>query len=93
MQVNDSTGKEYTGGNVIIRSQIQIERGYQEGRWMTFLQGKKLGLMVKKGEKGVKIITAAGIKRKNEKSKEEETIRIFGIKKTVFNVDQFKPVK
>lgn len=93
MQVNDSTGKEYTGGNVIILSQIQKERGYQEGRWMTFLQGKKLGLMVKKGEKGVKIITAAGIKRKNEKSKEEETIRIFGIKKTVFNVDQFKPVK
>lgn len=93
MQINDSTGKEYTGGNVIILSQAQKERGYQEGRWMTFLQGKKMGLMVKKGERGVRIITAAGIKRKDEESKKEETVRIFGIKKTVFNVEQFKTIK
>ncbi len=49
---NPVTGKPYRGANSLFLSAIAQDRGYQDGRWMTYNQAEAKGWQVRKGEKG-----------------------------------------
>ena len=48
--VNASTGKGYTGRNTIILAAAAGFYGFNDPRWVTFAQAKKMGWNVRKGE-------------------------------------------
>lgn len=52
---NASTDKSYNGGNRLILLSAQMDKGYQDNRWLTFKQAQALGGSVQKGEKGTAI--------------------------------------
>jgi antirestriction protein ArdC len=55
MPVNGVTGKEYRGANRFILMIASFMKGTDDPRWAGFSQAKKVGLAVKKGEKGTLI--------------------------------------
>lgn len=78
---NPVSGIIYTGSNVNV---------LKSGEWATFLQWKKIGRVVKKGEKGKVIIKLVKIEKKvNDKLVEETLPKWY----TVFQISQTEILK
>jgi len=90
---NASTGRAYSGINVLILWGAVIEHGYPSQSWLTFRQAVSLGGNVRKGERGITVVYADRFVPGEEKSRAEETghdARTVAFLKrfTVFNVEQ-----
>lgn len=53
---NPKTKHIYTGTNRLVLRFIADEKGYEDGRWMTYNQATEMGGQVRKGEKGTFIL-------------------------------------
>jgi len=51
MPINGSSGRDYHGINALHLQMKQLSLGYESNAWMTFLQAKNAGGVVRKGEK------------------------------------------
>ena len=77
--INAKTGKEYTGGNIVLLAQ----NDFSESIWATYRQWKDLGMQVQKGQKGTRCTKMVEvIDKKTNKTK--MVPRGF----TVFNIEQ-----
>jgi antirestriction protein ArdC len=90
---NATTGRTYSGVNVLILWIACMERGFGTQNWLTFRQALKIGAHVRKGEKGTTVVYADRFIPYRERMRAEETgddpqaipfLKIF----TVFNADQ-----
>jgi len=94
MPSNASSLNYYNGMNIFILGYQRQNHNYKTGFWMTFLQAKKLGATVKKGEKGTEIIFFEAKSRmvKDSKSTDENDKKLlsfpFFSTHHVFNLDQ-----
>ena len=93
MPHNASTGRAYSGVNVLLLWSAQMEAGYSSAAWMTFNQARELGGCVRKGSKGRMIVyadrfTPASEKERAVKEGDEAQSRFFLKRHTVFNVAQ-----
>lgn len=91
---NPKTKHIYTGTNRLVLRFIADEKGYEDGRWMTYNQASEMGGQVRKGEKGTFILVPRIIPVKDKEGK--PVLDDKGSKKTfvkfdavaVFNVAQ-----
>ncbi len=93
MPLNGSTGRKYSGINVLILWGAVIERGFAGQSWLTFRQALSLGGHVRKGERGTSVVYADRFTPEDERRRAEETGDTPGaipfLKRfTVFNTDQ-----
>ena len=93
MPKNASTGRQYSGVNILILWGAVIERGFTGQSWLTFRQALSLGGHVRKGERGTTIVYAGRFVPSNEKGRAAETgeeVQVIPFLKrfTVFNTDQ-----
>jgi antirestriction protein ArdC len=90
---NASTGRTYSGINILLLWAAAIEQGRPSQRWLTYLQALGLGGYVRKGEKGTTVVYADTFVPKAEQAKAsasgEDARRVGFLKRfTVFHVDQ-----
>ena len=90
---NASTGRSYSGINVLILWDAVVQHGYPTQHWLTFRQAQSLGGTVRKGERGTAVVYADRFTPEQEKDRAretgEETHSIAFLKRfTVFNVAQ-----
>ena len=90
---NASTGRTYSGINVLLLWGAVIERGFTGQSWLTFRQALSLGGNVRKGERGTTVVYADRFVPEDEKRRARETgedARTIPFLKrfTVFNTDQ-----
>jgi hypothetical protein len=95
---NATTGKAYSGINVLILWGRLFERSFTSGRWLTFRQASNLGGTVRKGEHGVTVCYADRFFPKHEQdrtgpmSQDQQAAEGAAIpflrRYTVFNIDQ-----
>lgn len=77
--INAKTGKEYSGGNIVLLAQ----NDFSESIWATYRQWQDLGMQVQKGQKGTRCTKMVEvIDKKTNKAK--KVPRGF----TVFNIEQ-----
>ncbi len=93
MPQNASTGRTYSGINVLLLWGAVIERGFSGQSWLTFRQALSLGGNVRKGERGTTVVYADRFvpedeKRRARESGEEAQAIPFLKRFTVFNTDQ-----
>jgi len=93
MPKNASTGRFYSGINVLILWGSVIERGFPVQGWVTFRQALSLGGNVRKGERGTTVVYADRFIPDDEKKRARETAEearaIPFLKRfTVFNLAQ-----
>ena len=93
MPKNASTGRQYSGVNVLILWGAVIEHGFAGQSWLTFRQALSLGGHVRKGERGTTVVYADRFVPQDEKRRADETgdeaQAIPFLKRfTVFNSDQ-----
>jgi antirestriction protein ArdC len=93
MPKNASTGRQYSGVNVLILWGAVIEHGFTGQSWLTFRQALSLGGHVRKGERGTTVVYADRFIPDDEKKRAAETGEdaqaIPFLKRfTVFNTDQ-----
>ncbi len=93
MPRNASTGRGYSGINVLILWGAVIARGFSCQSWLTFRQALVLGGCVRKGERGTTVVYADRFVPDDEKRRARETgddaHAIPFLKRfTVFSVDQ-----
>ena len=90
---NASTGRTYSGINILLLWSAAIEQGRPSQRWLTFKQALALGGNVRKGEKGTMVVYADTFVPKAEQEKAsasgEDARRVGFLKRfTVFHADQ-----
>ncbi|MGI9377718.1 MAG: ArdC family protein [Tsuneonella suprasediminis] len=90
---NASTGRTYSGINILILWGAVIQHGFPSQGWLTFRQALSLGGHVRKGEHGTTVVYADRFTPENEKRRARETgdeaHAIPFLKRfTVFNVAQ-----
>jgi antirestriction protein ArdC len=90
---NVSTGRTYSGVNILLLWAAAIEQGRTSQKWLTFKQALDLGGHVRKGETGTMIVYADTFVPKSERVKAAETggqpVGAGFLKRfTVFNVEQ-----
>ena len=90
---NPSTGRTYSGINILLLWAAAIEQGRPSQRWLTFKQALALGGNVRKGEKGTMVVYADTFIPKAEQEKAsasgEDARRVGFLKRfTVFHVEQ-----
>jgi antirestriction protein ArdC len=90
---NASTGRRYSGINVLTLWGAVIELGFSAQTWLTFRQALSFGGNVRKGERGTKVVYADRFVSEDEKKRAaetgEEALAIPFLKRfTVFNVAQ-----
>jgi antirestriction protein ArdC len=90
---NVSTGRPYSGINILILWGAGFERGYLCPQWLTFKQALALGGSVRKGERGTTIVHADTFTPKSEKQKtfntgEDANLVPFLKRYSVFNIAQ-----
>ena len=73
MPRNASTGRQYSGINVLILWGAVIQQGYPTQHWLTFRQALSLGGNVRKGERGTTIVYADRFTPDDEKRRARET--------------------
>src|SRR6201997_3918675 len=73
MPKNASTGRQYSGVNVLILWGAVIERGFTGQSWLTFRQALSLGGHVREGERGTTVVYADRFVPSNEKRRAAET--------------------
>jgi antirestriction protein ArdC len=86
-----STGKTYSGTNWFWLEMMRQAKGYSSQWWLTFNQAKKLGGMVKKGERGtVAVFWKLLSKDEIDPATGEKAVSSFPVLRSfvVFNVDQ-----
>ena len=93
MPKNASTGRTYSGINVLLLWGAVVERGFAGQSWLTFRQALSLGGNVRKGERGTTVVYADRFVPEDEKTRAAETgddpQAIPFLKRfTVFNVAQ-----
>ena len=72
MPRNASTGRAYSGINVLILWGSVIEQGYPGQSWLTFRQALALGANVRKGERGTTVVYADRFIPDDEKRRARE---------------------
>ena len=90
---NATTGRSYSGINVLILWGAVIEHGFPSQGWLTFRQALSLGGNVRKGERGTTVVYADRFTPEDEKRRALETgdeahAIPFLKRYTVFNVAQ-----
>lgn len=89
---NAVTGRAYSGINVMLLGMTTDARGFEDPRWLTYLQAKGLGGQVRHGEHGTLVVFWKSLRVKNEKDDERVAARGRTIPLlrhyTVFNVGQ-----
>lgn len=99
---NASSGRSYSGINILILWHALFEHGYRVQRWLTFKQAQALGGTVRKGERGTIVCYADRFTPKGKDTSQVEGERPGGgapeaedhrqiafLKRfTVFNIDQ-----
>jgi len=90
---NASSGRNYSGINILLLWASAIEQGRPSQRWLTFKQALALGGAVRKGEKGTMVVYADTFIPKAEQERASasgEGARRVGFLKrfTAFHVDQ-----
>ena len=90
---NASTGRTYSGINILLLWSAAIQQGRPSQRWLTFKQALALGGNVRKGEKGTTVVYADTFVPKAEQVKAsasgEDARRVGFLKRfTVFHVEQ-----
>ncbi|WP_118138101.1 ArdC family protein [Oceanicella sp. SM1341] len=93
MPHNASTGRTYSGINVLLLWGAVIERGFSGQSWLTFRQALSLGGNVCKGERGTTVVYAdrfvpEDAKRRARETGEDAQAIPFLKRFTVFNTDQ-----
>jgi antirestriction protein ArdC len=73
MPKNASTGRQYSGVNVLILWGAVIEHGFAGQSWLTFRQALSLGGHVRKGERGTTVVYADRFVPQDEKRRADET--------------------
>ncbi|SDP02761.1 Antirestriction protein ArdC [Lutimaribacter pacificus] len=73
MPCNASTGRQYSGINVLILWGAVIQQGYPTQHWLTFRQALSLGGNVRKGERGTTVVYADRFTPDDEKRRARET--------------------
>ncbi|MDK3020463.1 ArdC family protein [Pseudodonghicola flavimaris] len=73
MPRNASTGRQYSGINVLILWGAVIQHGYPTQHWLTFRQALSLGGNVRKGERGTTVVYADRFTPEDEKRRARET--------------------
>ena len=73
MPRNASTGRQYSGINVLILWGAVIQQGYATQHWLTFRQALSLGGNVRKGERGTTVVYADRFTPEDEKRRARET--------------------
>ena len=84
---NAATGRHYSGVNVLLLWGAAIEKGYAQGKWLTFRQAHALGAHVRKGEHAEHIVFASSTAKKGGGDEEERRYRFLKFH-AVFNVAQ-----
>ena len=69
---NASTGRAYSGINILLLWGAAIENGFAEQVWLTFRQAKALGGSVMKGERGSTVVYADKFIPKQEQQRVEK---------------------
>jgi len=87
MPRNASTGRAYSGANVLLLWSRAQESNFVAPLWLTFKQALELGGNVRKGEKGETVIYVSKVVRVDEKTGEKRAIPFLKAY-TVFNVSQ-----
>lgn len=85
-QINHVTKVAYKGGNQEALRVMKNKEGFTSNEWLTFLQAKDKGLKIKKGSKGIRLMTVTSEEVAVEGTKNQ--IRKMGIYFVVFNLDQ-----
>ncbi|CDX22666.1 conserved hypothetical protein [Mesorhizobium sp. ORS 3324] len=90
---NASTGRAYSGINVLILWGAVVDRGYTAQSWLTFRQALELGGNVRKGEHGTTVVYADRFVPDDEKKRVKDTGEDprpvpFLKRFTVFNAEQ-----
>ena len=93
MPRNASTGKAYSGINILLLWSAAIRDGRTRQDWLTFRQAQALGGHVKKGERGSTVVFADHFIPKAERERAEReadaAVAVPFLKRyTVFNVEQ-----
>ena len=93
MPKNASTGRAYSGINVLILWGAVVARGFSCQSWLTFRQALSLGGNVRKGERGTSVVYADRFVPDDEKRRARETgddVQAIPFLKrfTVFSTDQ-----
>ena len=76
MPRNASTGRQYSGINVLILWGAVIQQGYPTQHWLTFRQALSLGGNVRKGERGTTVFYADRFAPEDEKRRARETVAV-----------------
>lgn len=66
---NASTGRAYSGVNILILWGAVIERSYRSQAWLTFNQARELGGMVRRGERGTTVVYAGRFTPEQERER------------------------
>ncbi|WP_298307310.1 zincin-like metallopeptidase domain-containing protein [uncultured Erythrobacter sp.] len=93
LPLNGSTGRTYSGINILILWGAAIDHERRTQTWLTFRQALALGGCVRKGEKGTTVVYADRFVPEKEKArakeaKEDPQAIPFLKRYTVFNADQ-----
>ncbi|MGX5119400.1 ArdC family protein [Enterobacter hormaechei] len=83
---NFSTGKAYTGMNIMLLWCSAAKHGFQDPRWLTYHQATEQGAQVRKGETGTTGIFYKTLEKENDAGELERIpmLKTF----TVFNIEQ-----
>lgn len=83
---NFSTGKAYTGMNIMLLWCSAAKHGFQDPRWLTYNQATEQGAQVRKGETGTTGIFYKTLEKENDAGELERIpmLKTF----TVFNIEQ-----
>lgn len=85
MPKNTTTGRPYSGVNVLLLWARAQEAGYADAKWLTFKQALDAGGHVRKGEKGVRVVFVSTFEKDGDNGPERVPfLKAF----TVFNVAQ-----
>ncbi len=90
---NASTGRTYSGINILLLWAAAMEQGRPSQRWLTFRQALAMGGAVRKGEKGTMVVYAdsyvPAAEREKASAPGEDPRRVGFLKRfTVFHVSQ-----
>lgn len=87
LPVNATTGKAYSGINVVLLWITGAERGYTDNRWLTYKQAQGAGAQVRPGEKGTRAIYVSAYEKTDKKTGEKIWLK-FLKSFVLFNVEQ-----
>jgi len=90
--INAFSKSFYSGVNTLILWFRQSNTGFETSQWITFLQVKRLGGKVKKGERATQIVFYKKLLIIDEKTEKEKTIPLLKTQ-AVFNLSQTEGLK